>query len=81
VKGGDGTDALEEYVRAPNDPRKVQAHVLRGNALVGLRSFEEALEAIEEAIRLDPGRGSTFAQLAPDATTTAEIRRLFANAT
>jgi tetratricopeptide (TPR) repeat protein len=46
-----------------HDPSNVQAHVLRGNALAGLGSFDDALKAIEEAIRLDPGRGTTFTQL------------------
>ena len=31
-------------------PQDVTAHVLRGNALAGLKSFDEALKAIEEAI-------------------------------
>ena len=42
------------------EPQNIDALVLRGNALAGLRSFDEALKAIEEAIRLDPDRGVTY---------------------
>ena len=44
-------------------PDNVQAHLLRGNGLAGLSNFDEALKAIEEAVRLDPQRGTTFTQL------------------
>ena len=37
--------------------------VLRGNALAGLRSFDDALESIEQAIKLDPDRGATYTNL------------------
>jgi putative PEP-CTERM system TPR-repeat lipoprotein len=45
------------------DPNNIQAHLLRGNALAGLRSFDEAIEAVEQAIRLDPSRGATLTHL------------------
>ena len=45
------------------EPQNIDALVLRGNALAGLRSFEEGLKAIEEAIRLDPARGVTYTDL------------------
>jgi tetratricopeptide (TPR) repeat protein len=45
------------------EPDNIQAHLLRGNALAGLSSFDDALKAIEEAIRLDPARGTTFTEL------------------
>jgi tetratricopeptide (TPR) repeat protein len=45
------------------EPNNIQAHLLRGNALAGLSSFDDALKAIEEAIRLDPARGTTFTEL------------------
>jgi len=45
------------------EPNNIQAHLLRGNALAGLSSFDDALKSIEEAIRLDPGQGTTFTQL------------------
>jgi tetratricopeptide (TPR) repeat protein len=45
------------------DPKHAAAHVLRGNALGGLNELDQALSSMEEAIRLDPGRGSTYAQM------------------
>jgi tetratricopeptide (TPR) repeat protein len=44
-------------------PDNVAAHVLRGNALGGLDDLEKALKEMEEAIRLDPLRASTYTQL------------------
>lgn len=45
------------------EPGNVDAHILRGNALGGLDDFDNALKSIEEAIRIDPSRGATYAQL------------------
>ena len=45
------------------DANNVQAHVLLGNALAGLRDFDQAIKEIEQAIELDPTRGATFANL------------------
>jgi tetratricopeptide (TPR) repeat protein len=45
------------------EPSNVPAHLLRGNALAGLSSFDEALKAIEEAIRLNPAHGNSFTTL------------------
>jgi FimV-like protein len=45
------------------EPENVDALVLRGNALSGLNSFEDALDSIEQAIKLDPGRGTTYTDL------------------
>ncbi len=57
-------DALARAGKALElQPNNIQAHLLRGNALAGLSSFDEALQAIEEAIRLDPERGTSFAHL------------------
>src|SRR4030095_3916613 len=57
----------EALARADNalkqQPENIEAHLLRGNALAGLSSFDDALKAIEQAIRLDPERGTTFTQL------------------
>jgi putative PEP-CTERM system TPR-repeat lipoprotein len=56
-------DALERAEAALRlKPSDISAHILKGNALAGLRSFDEALASIEEAIRLDPDRGATFTQ-------------------
>jgi tetratricopeptide (TPR) repeat protein len=41
----------------------VAAHLLRGNALAGLRSFDEALKSIEGAIALDPEGSPSYTQL------------------
>jgi tetratricopeptide (TPR) repeat protein len=45
------------------DPNNVSALVLRGSALAGLTSFDEALESVEGAIALDPSRGRTYSSL------------------
>ena len=36
------------------DPKNVEAHVLRGNALAGLKDLDGALAQIQEAIKLNP---------------------------
>jgi tetratricopeptide (TPR) repeat protein len=62
-----GGRAKEALARADGvlarDPQDIDANILRGNALAGLRDLEGALNAIEEAIRIDPARGSTYTQL------------------
>ncbi len=45
------------------DPKNVDAHVLLGNALAGLKDFEAAVSEIEEAIRLEPGRSASYTTL------------------
>jgi tetratricopeptide (TPR) repeat protein len=45
------------------EPRNIEAHVLRGNALAGLKDFEAAVSEIEGAIQLDPGRSTTYTTL------------------
>jgi len=46
-----------------NDPANVQAQILRGSALAGLKDLESAIVQIEEAIELDPDRSSTYDSL------------------
>ena len=45
------------------DPKNIDAHILRGNALGGLDRLEDALAEIEEALGLDPARGATYTHL------------------
>src|SRR5260221_13269164 len=41
----------------------VDAQILLGNALAGLKDFDGAVKEIEEAIRIDPQDGRAFANL------------------
>ena len=64
LESGHATDALSRAEAALHkQPNSVAAHLLKGNALAGLRDFEKALDAIDEAVRLDPSRGATYTQL------------------
>jgi tetratricopeptide (TPR) repeat protein len=45
------------------DPRNVQAHVLLGNILAGLRDLDGAVSQVEEAIQVDPSRGASYSSL------------------
>ncbi len=45
------------------DPRNVSAHVLKANALAGLRDLDAAVTELEEAISLDRERTTTYANL------------------
>ena len=42
------------------DPKNVQALILLGNALAGLKNFEAAVSEIEEAIQLEPHRSASY---------------------
>ena len=46
-----------------NDPKNVQAQILRGSALAGLKDLDSAIAQIEEAIQLDPERSGTYDNL------------------
>ena len=46
------------------DPKNVDAQILIGRALVGLRDLDGAVREMEEAVRLDPNRGPTYTNLA-----------------
>ena len=39
------------------DPKHVDAQILKGNALSGLRDFSAALTALQTAVETDPGSG------------------------
>jgi tetratricopeptide (TPR) repeat protein len=54
---------LRADVVLKRDAKNLRAQVLLGNALAGLRQFDEAISEIEQAIRLDPERAGTYAQL------------------
>ncbi len=45
-----------------NDPKNVQAQILRGSALAGLKDLDSAIAQIEEAIDLDPDRSDHVRQ-------------------
>ena len=44
--------------------RNVEAQLILGNALAGLKDLDGAIREIEEAIKLDPSRGATYSNLA-----------------
>ena len=46
------------------NPRNIRAIVAVGNALAGLRDLDAAVSQLEEAVRLDPARASTYTNLA-----------------
>jgi putative PEP-CTERM system TPR-repeat lipoprotein len=41
----------------------VDAHILRGTALGGLNDLDSAINAIEEAVRIDPTKGASYTSL------------------
>ncbi len=45
------------------NPKSAAAHVLRGNALAGLKDLDGALSDMEAAIAAEPGKGVTYANL------------------
>jgi tetratricopeptide (TPR) repeat protein len=45
------------------EPKNIDAHILLGNALAGLKNFEAAVAQIEEAIKLEPGRSASYTSL------------------
>lgn len=45
------------------DPKRVEAQILRANALGGLDKFDDALAEVERAIENDPERGASYANL------------------
>jgi tetratricopeptide (TPR) repeat protein len=45
------------------DPRNVDAQVLKANAMVGLKDVDAAITQVEEAIKSNPDRGDTYANL------------------
>ena len=46
------------------DPTNVEAQLILGNSLAGLKDLDGAVKEIEGAIQLDPGRGLTYSNLA-----------------
>ena len=44
-------------------PNSVEALILHGSALAGLKDFDGAVTQIEQAVKSDPGRGLTYASL------------------
>ena len=46
------------------DPTNVEAQLVLGNALAGLKDLDGAVREIEGAIELDPARGLTYSNLA-----------------
>jgi len=46
-----------------SDPKNVDAQVLLANSLAGLKDLDGAVSQLEQAIQLNPDRGSTYANL------------------
>jgi putative PEP-CTERM system TPR-repeat lipoprotein len=44
------------------DPNSVEGHVLKANALAGLKDIDNAVTTFEKAVELDPQRSSTYAE-------------------
>lgn len=47
-----------------SDPKSVEAQIVIGNALAGMKDLAGAIEQMEEAVKLEPGRSQTYANLA-----------------
>ncbi len=45
------------------NPNSVQGHIMRANALAGLKDMSGAVSAFETALSLDPNRATTYAEL------------------
>lgn len=45
------------------DPKSVEAHILKANALAGLKDIDGAVENFEKALALDPQRSGTYSEL------------------
>lgn len=45
------------------DPKSVEAHILKANALAGLKDVDGAVQTFEKAVELDPNRSATYAEL------------------
>ncbi len=46
------------------EPQNIEALTLKAGALAGLKNLDAAIEQMEEAIRLDPSRGTTYTNMA-----------------
>src|SRR5690242_8100862 len=46
------------------DPKNVDAQILTGNALAGLKNLDGAIEQVEKAIETDPRRTLSYTNLA-----------------
>ena len=57
-KAEDARSRAESVLK--RDPKNVQALILLGNALAGLKNFEAAVSEIEEAIQLEPHRSASY---------------------
>ena len=62
-----GGQSQEARVRAEKalklDPRNVEAQIILGNALAGLKDIEGALRQVEEAVKLDPASSTALSSL------------------
>ncbi len=45
------------------DPSNIDAHILLGNALAGMKNFDAAVEQMQRAIKTDPNPGLSYASL------------------
>ena len=65
LAAGQFEDAASRVQRVlDEDPKHVEALVLRGSALAGLRDVEGAVRQVEQAVTLDPDRALTHTNLA-----------------
>lgn len=58
----DEAKARAEQVLAA-EPANSAAHILRGNALAGMKDFDAAVEQMQQAIKTDPNAGLSYATL------------------
>jgi tetratricopeptide (TPR) repeat protein len=64
LSSGQFTDALSRADKAlANDPKNVEALVVRAYALAGLKRLDAALEEAEEAVQVDPSRAASLSTL------------------
>jgi putative PEP-CTERM system TPR-repeat lipoprotein len=58
----DARSRVEEVLK--KDPNNVDAQIIRGNVLAGLKDIDGAVDQIAEAIKLEPSRSQTYTNLA-----------------
>ena len=60
---GSKTPRAERTTSSPSIPKSVQAQILKGNALAGLKDLDGAISQIEDAIKTDPTQSASYGNL------------------